>query len=76
MSLSTSDTAGTVLNQTALNHFNQLIEQGQFPAANPPPGVTSNLIDPEGRGWLASMTVGIGVPMYGPLAVFRQTSID
>ena len=67
MSLPTEGIAGASLNQTALDQFNQLVEQGQFPAANPPPGLTSNLIDPEWCGWLAYMTVAISLPMYGSL---------
>ena len=51
------------MNQTEQNAFNELILHGQFPAANPPPGVTSNLVNPEYRGWLAYMTAGISLPV-------------
>lgn len=63
MSVLSNDNAGAPLNQTALDHFNELVEHGQFPAANPPPGVTSNLIDPEWRGWLAYMTAVLSLPV-------------
>ena len=64
MSLTSStNTASAPLNQTEQDKFNQLILHGQFPAADPPPGITSNLVNPEYRGWLAYMTACISLPM-------------
>ena len=70
MSLPVSDTAPSSLNQTATDQLNDFIVHGQFPAATPPPGLTSNLVDPEWRGWLTYMTAAIAVPMYVALSVF------